>query len=380
MFERAILHLDLDAFFASVEQLKNSALRGRPLLIGGTGPRGVVVSCNYEARRFGIRSAMPLRVALQRCPDAVVIRGDMEVYSKYSHLITEIIADEAPLFEKASIDEFYVDMTGMDKHIGCWKWSKALREKIIKESGLPISLGLSVNKLVSKVGTGQAKPNGAYLVEAGTEKDFLAPLPTQKLPGIGQATCRKLSLMGVRTVRVLAQIPPPLLQREFGKTGLALWRKANALDDRPVVPFHDPKSISSEHTFQTDTVEMRQLEDRLTDLVTRLAFSLRQKQKLTACITVKIRYADFNTYTRQRKIAYTAHDQTLLAHARELFNQLFNRRQRIRLIGVRLSGLVHGNYQTNLFEDTVEQARLLAQMDRIRKRFGDQFIRKARTL
>ncbi|MCB0519936.1 MAG: DNA polymerase IV [Lewinellaceae bacterium] len=380
MFQKAILHLDLDAFFASVEQLKNSQLKGKPLLIGGTGGRGVVASCSYEARKFGIRSAMPMRLALQRCPDAIVLRGDMEAYAKKSKEITDIIDEAAPLFEKASIDEFYLDLTGMDRHIGCWKWSGELRQRIMREAGLPISMGLSVNKLVSKVGTGEAKPNGARLVECGVEKAFLAPLSTRKLPGLGAATYQKLSLMGVRTVEVLSQIPPLLLRREFGQSGISLWKKANAIDDSPVTPYHDPKSLSTERTFQTDTTDVQWLKSRLTDMVSRLAFDLREQQKLTSCITVKIRYTDFNTYTLQRKIPYTANDRALLLHARELFDQLYQRRQLVRLIGVRFSGLVHGHYQINLFEDTVEESALLQQMDKIRRRFGQGAVMRAGAL
>ncbi len=377
MFERAILHLDLDAFFVSVECLKNSSLRGKPLLIGGTGQRGVVASCSYEARKFGVHSAMPMKMALRLCPDAIVLRGDMEEYSKQSKIITEIIGEEAPLFEKASIDEFYLDLTGMDRHIGCWKWSKELRQKIIRESGLPNSLGLSVNKLVSKVGTGEAKPNGVKLVEGGTEKTFLAPLSTSKIPGLGKVTYKKLSFMGVRQISTLAQIPPKLLQREFGKHGTALWRKANAIDDSPVLPYHERKSISTERTFQTDTIDIRYLKDRLTGMITRLAFDLRQQQKLTSCLTLKIRYSDFNTYTRQRRIAFTANDRTLLHHAKELFDQLYQRRQLVRLIGLKFSGLVHGNYQIDLFEDTLGETRLLQELDHIRKRFGAKAVMKA---
>ncbi|MDP4822155.1 MAG: DNA polymerase IV, partial [Saprospiraceae bacterium] len=231
MFERAILHLDLDAFFVSVECLRNSSLSGIPLIIGGRGQRSVVASCSYEARRYGVHSAMPLQMALRLCPDAVVVHGDMDVYSRYSKLVTEIIASEAPAYEKASIDEFYLDLSGMDRYLGCWKWSGELRQKIIRESGLPISFGLSVNKLVSKVGTGEAKPNGAKMIVKGSEKHFLAPLSVKKLPAVGDATYKKLSFMGVRTVDTLSKIPPALLQREFGKQGLSLWNKANAIDE-----------------------------------------------------------------------------------------------------------------------------------------------------
>ncbi len=380
MFQNAVAHLDLDAFFASVEVMKNSALKGKPLIVGGTGDRGVVASCSYEARRFGVRSAMPVRMALKLCPDALVLRGDHDEYSRQSNIVTDIIDAEAPLFEKASIDEFYLDLTGMDKYVGCWKWSNELRAKIIKETGLPISLGLSVNKLVSKVGTGEAKPNGARLVENGAEKAFLSPLSVGKIPSVGRETFQKLSMMGVRQVGTLAQIPPKLLQREFGKHGVSLWKKANGIDNSPITPYHDRKGISTERTFQTDTIDVDFLKSQLTDMVARLAFDLRSQKKLTSCISVKIRYTDFNTYSQQKSIPFTAHDGALLAQAKELFEKLYQRRQLVRLIGVRFSNLVHGHTQISLFENTQEEAGLLAQLDHIRKRFGERAIMKASAL
>jgi DNA polymerase-4 len=380
MFDRAILHLDLDAFFVSVEQLRNSQLRGKPLIIGGTGGRGVVASCSYEARQFGVHSAMPVRMALRLCPDAIVLRGDMEQYSRYSGIVTDIVEAEAPLFEKASIDEFYVDISGMDRYIGAWKWSQQLRRKIVQESGLPISAALSVNKLVSKIGVGEAKPNGEMCIDSGVEREFLAPLSTSRIPYLGKETYKKLSFMGVRTIRVLRDIPPRLLERQFGKNGVSLWRKANAIDDSPVEPFHDRKSISTERTFQEDTIDVRLLHDKLTQMVGRIAFELRQQRKLTSTVTVKIRYTDFNTYTQQRKIPYTANDRVLLRHVHELFDRLYQRRQLVRLIGVRFGDLVHGNYQIDLFDDTLEEVALLHTLDKIRKRFGKNAVMRATSL
>ena len=377
MFQKAIIHLDMDAFFASVEQLKNSQLQGKPIIVGGTSQRGVVASCSYEARRFGIRSAMPMKMALQRCPDAIVLKGDYDSYAQHSNIITEIIREEAPLFEKASIDEFYIDASGMDRYVGCWKWSQELRHKIIQEAGLPISLGLSVNKTVSKMATNEAKPNNAQLVAVNTEKAFIAPLNTRKLPGIGQRTFRRLALMGIQQIQTLSEIPPRLLQREFGKQGTTLWRRANALDDTPVIPYTEQKSISTERTFQVDTIDIKQLKSQLTNMVLQLAFELRKQQKLTACITVKIRYTDFNTYTLQKNIAHTANDRCLLDCSLQLFDRLYQRRQLLRLIGVKFSKLVPGNFQTRLFEDTEADLRLLKTMDQIRQRFGKQAIRRA---
>jgi DNA polymerase IV len=377
MYDRAILHMDLDSFFVSVECLKNPKFKGLPILIGGTSNRGVVSSCSYEARKFGVHSAMPVKMALRLCPQAIIVKGDMDSYSKYSHLVTEIIADESPIYEKASIDEFYLDLSGMDRHFGCYKWSLELRNKVMKESGLPISLGLSVNKLVSKIGTGEAKPNGTKKVEPGVEKEFLAPLSVSKIPGVGKETHKKLSFMGVRDIRTLSKIPVRLLEREFGVSGRSLWEKSNAIDRSPIVPYSEQKSMSKERTFTDDTLDLRMIRSMLLDMTDKLAFDLRNDKKLTSCVAVKIRYADFNTFSKQRHISYTASDNVLTKNVLDLFDQLYERRQLIRLIGVKFSGLVSGSYQIDLFEDTLEQIELLKQMDHIRKRWGSAAIGRA---
>lgn len=370
MFDRAILHMDLDSFFVSVECLKNSSFLGKPLIIGGSGSRGVVASCSYEARRFGVHSAMPVKMALRLCPQAIVLRGDMDSYSKHSRLVTDIIADDAPAYEKSSIDEFYIDLSGMDQHFGCYKWSKELRQKIIHESGLPISFGLSVNKLVSKIGTGESKPNGTKEIAKGVEKDFLSPLSVKKIPGIGKETYKKLSFMGVRQIKTLSTIPVKLLQREFGKHGRQLWEKANAIDNSPIVPYSEQKSMSKERTFTEDTLNLRYIRNMLLKMVDELAYELRASEKLTSCVTVKIRYADFNTYTKQRRIPYSSNESVLVRHICELFDGLNERRQLIRLIGIKYSGLVSGNYQISLFDDTTKAIALMQEKDHIRNRYG----------
>lgn len=362
--------MDLDSFFVSVECLKNSSFLGKPLLIGGTSSRGVVASCSYEARRFGVHAAMPMKMALRLCPDAIVLRGDMDSYSRYSRLVTDIIAEDAPMYEKSSIDEFYLDLTGMDKHFGCYSWSKEMRQKIIKESGLPISFGLSVNKLVSKVGTGEAKPNGCKEIPQGIEKAFLSPLSVRKIPGIGKETYKKLSFMGVRQIKTLSNIPIRLLEREFGQHGRKLWEKANAIDNTPVVPYSEQKSMSKERTFTEDTLNLRYIKNMMLRMVDELAYDLRASKKLTSCVTVKIRYADFNTYTKQRRIPYTSNESVLARHIYELFDGLNERRQLIRLIGIKYTGLVSGNYQISLFDDTSKAISLMQRKDHIRQRFG----------
>lgn len=369
--------MDLDSFFVSVECLKNSQFKGKPLIIGGTSKRGVVASCSYEARRYGVHSAMPIKMALNLCPDAIVLRGDMDSYSRYSKLVTEVIAEDAPAYEKASIDEFYLDLTGMDKHFGCYSWSKEMRQRIIKETGLPISCGLAVNKLVSKVGTGEAKPDGEIQIPNGTEKEFLAPLSVKKIPGVGKQTYKKLSFMGVRQIKVLGEIPVKLLEREFGEHGRKLWEKAHGIDRTPVVPYSEQKSMSKERTFTEDTLDMRYIRNMLLKMVDDLAFELRSKDRLTSCVTVKLRHADFNTYTKQRRISYTANEGILSRHILELFDSLNDRRQLIRLIGVKYSGLVSGNYQISIFDDTSTAISLMERKDHIRKRFGTDKIMRA---
>jgi DNA polymerase IV len=374
---RSIVHMDLDSFFVSVERLYDSRLNGKPILIGGSGDRGVVASCSYEARKFGVHSAMPMRTARQLCPEALIIRGDFEKYSQKSHEITEIIREDAPLFEKSSIDEFYIDYTGMDRFFGCFKMAQELRQRIIKESGLPISLGLSENKTVSKVATGEAKPNNAKEIPRGLEKPFLAPLSVRKIPMIGEKTSFTLYNMGVKKVHTLQVMPSELLEATFGKNGLMIWEKANGIDRSLVTPYSEAKSISSENTFEQDTIDVKMLEANLIAMTEQLGSKLRQKQQLTACVSVKIRYSDFDTHTVQQRIPYTSADHTLITVVKELFKKLYNRRLLIRLIGVRFSHLVHGNYQINLFEDTQEQIRLYQALDRLNTKYGDKTVCRA---
>jgi len=378
--DRNIIHLDLDAFFVAVERRNNAKLNGKPLIIGGSSRRGVVAACSYETRRFGVHSAMPMYLALQLCPDAMVISGDMESYSQSSHEVTEIIAEAAPMFEKASIDEFYIDASGMDRYFGAFKWAVALREKIMRNSGLPISLGMSVNKLVSKVATGEFKPNASKHILSGEEKQFLAPLGVEKIPMIGKQTASFLYDMGVRTVSTLRDMPLKFLVSAFGKNGISLWNKANGVDESPVVPYAEQKSISTESTFDQDTIDVKRLKSILIAMVEKVAFTLRDQKKLTSCVTVKIRYANFDTETKQIHIPYTSSDHVLLRVVTELFNRLYNRRMLIRLVGVRLSGLVHGNHQINLFDDTAESINLYEAIDRIKHRHGVEKLIRATTL
>jgi DNA polymerase-4 len=375
--ERHIAHLDLDTFYVSVECLRDPKLIGKPVLIGGSGDRGVVASCSYEARKFQIHSAMPMKMARRLCPQAIIIRGDMEQYSKYSGLVTDIIRDTVPVFEKSSIDEFYVDMTGMDKFFGCSIFTKELKKKIVKESGLPISYGLASNKLVGKVATNEVKPNGQIVIPFGDEKSYLAPLSVAKIPGIGKETAFALLKRGVETVKVLSEIPIEMLSNLLGKNGKELWRRANGIDDSPVVPFHEQKSISTENTFETDTMDMAFLHKQLVRMTEHIGFELRQQNKLTGCISVKLRYSNFDTEMKQTAITYTNLDTALLNTVKDLFRLLYTRRMMVRLLGVRFTNLIPGNYQINLFEDTQEHISLYQAVDSIKRQFGENAVFKA---
>ncbi|WP_067147254.1 DNA polymerase IV [Pseudotamlana agarivorans] len=372
--ERAIVHMDLDTFFVSCERLLDSRLIGRPVLIGGTSDRGVVASCSYEARKFGVHSAMPMRMAKMLCPEAVVLRGNAGVYSNFSKDVTEVIKESVPLYEKASIDEFYIDLTGMDKFFGCHKLASELRQRIIKETGLPISFGLSVNKTVSKIATGEAKPNNEIRILTGQEKPFLAPLSVKKIPMVGEVTYKILCDLGVKQIKTIQGMPMDVIQRVLGKNGLTIWKKANGIDSNPVVQYHERKSISTERTFNKDTIDVVKLRGILVAMTENLAYQLRRGNKLTACVTFKIRYSDFQTYTQQQRIPYSAMDHNIIPVILDLFDKLYNRRMLVRLIGVKFSHLVAGGHQINLFEDNEKQLNLSDAIDRMRERYGDRAV------
>ena len=374
--DRHIVHCDLDTFFVSVERLINSSLVGKPVLVGGNGDRGVVASCSYEARKCGVHSAMPMKLALRLCPEAIVVRGDHDIYSKYSSIVTEIIEGGAPLVEKASIDEHYLDISGMDRFFGSWKWTQELRSKIIKETGLPISFGLSGNKTVSKIATGEAKPSGEKQVPDGTEKHFLAPLSIRKIPQVGEKSYLLLRNMGISQIETLQQMEVFTMRRVLGENGVSIWQKANGQDNSPVVPFREQKSLSKETTFQIDTIDINVLRRTLIAMVDELAYELRAQQKLTGCITLKIRYSNFDTHTQQISIAYSNSDRVITEKVMELFKKLYSRRMLIRLIGVKFSKLIHGSYQVDLFNDTQEDINLMQAIDKIRNRFGVDYIKK----
>ncbi len=375
--DRSILHLDLDTFYVSVERLRNSRLIGRPVIIGGMSDRSVVSGCSYEARKFGVSSAMPMKLARNICPEAIIIHGDMEAYSNYSNMVTDIIAQKSPLYEKSSIDEHYVDITGIDRFYGNYKWSHELRQYIIKETGLPISIGLSVNKTVSKIATGEAKPNGEIEVRKERVLPFLDPLSISKIPMIGHKTYHVLRSMGIATIFTLRNIPIEMLEKLMGKNGIEVWKRANGIDSTPVISYSEQKSISTEHTFEKDTTDFAQLNQILASMVEKIAYDLRKQEKLTSCITVKIRYSNYDTHTLRKRIPYTSFDHVLSGITKELFTRLYQRRMLIRLIGVRFSHLVRGVQQLDMFDDPPEKINLYMAIDGIRRRFGRDAVRRA---
>lgn len=375
--ESTIMHMDLDTFFVSVERKLDSRLNGKPVLIGGVSDRGVVAACSYEARAYGVHSAMPMTRAKELCPDAIQIRGNSGVYSDHSNQVTEIIKEAVPIFEKSSIDEFYADLSGMDRFHNSYLLATELRKRIIKETGLPISFGMSKNKTVSKVATGVAKPNNQLKIENGTEKPFLAPLSISKIPMVGQKTQQTLFSLGVKIIQTIQEMPVEMMEKVLGQNGVSIWKKANGLDNSPVVPYNERKSISTERTFDRDTIDVIKLKGILLAMAENLAFQLRRGLKLTACVTVKVRYSDFNTYTLQSRIPYTSADHILIPKTMELFEKLYNKRLLVRLIGVKFSHLVEGGYQINLFEDAEELINLYNAMDKIRDKFGDRSVLRA---
>ena len=375
--ERSIVHMDLDTFFVSCERLLDSKLNGKPILIGGTSDRGVVASCSYEARTFGIHSAMPMKMAKLLCPEAIVLRGNSGIYSKYSNLVTDVIKDSVPLYEKTSVDEFYIDLTGMDKFFGCHQLASELRKKIITETGLPISFGLSVNKTVSKIATGEAKPNNEIRVIKGTEKPFLSPLSVRKIPMVGEVTYKALCDLGIKKIKTVQEMPLEMMAKVFKKNGISIWKKANGIDNSPVLKYQERKSISTERTFDKDTIDVKKLEGIIVAITENLVYQLRRGNKLTGCIAFKIRYSDFQTYTVQKKIPYTSADHKIIPLIKELYKKLYNRRMLVRLIGVKFSHLVEGGFQIDLFDDEDKILNLYQAMDKMRERFGDRAVIRA---
>jgi DNA polymerase IV len=377
--KRHIAHLDLDSFFVSVEIINNPSLKGKPVLVGGY-ERGVVAACSYEARKFGIHSAMPMKKAMQLCPHAIITNSSRGEYSKYSRWVTDIIASKVPLFEKASIDEFYIDLTGMDKFFGVSRYTRDLRLQIMKETGLPISCGLSSAKFISKMATNEAKPNGFLEIPHGKEKEFLWPLGIEKINGVGKQTEMQLKSMGLYTIEDIARTPLEVLERYVGKWGESLWQKSQGVGNAEIDTNWEQKSMSHENTFDKDYTDTEFLHSEIVRLTEKTAYSLREDELLTGCITVKIRYSDFETTSRQETIDYTSLDDQLMAKAKDLFNKSYQKGRPVRLLGVRFSQLIPFTMQMSLFDNNSGKLNLYKAVDGIKNQYGSKSVGKASSI
>lgn len=373
-----IAHFDLDSFFVSVEIRNNPSLKGKPVAVGGY-ERGVVAACSYEARKFGVHSAMPMKKAMQLCPELIIANSSRGDYSKYSRWVTDIIAAKVPLFEKASIDEFYIDLTGMDKFFGVSQYAKDLRQHITAETGLPISCGLASARFIAKMATNEAKPNGFLEIPHGKETDFLWPLGIEKINGVGKQTEQHLKSYGIYTIEDLAKTPIEHLEKIAGKWGEALWHKAHGRGSVEITTDWEQKSMSHENTFDTNYTDVDFLHKELVRLTEKTAYSLREDEKMTGCITVKIRYSDFETFSKQEVVDYTALDDVLIAKVKDLFNKSYQKGRPVRLLGVRFSHMIPITTQMSLFENNVEKLNLYKAVDDIKDRFGSKIVSKAVT-
>lgn len=372
-----IAHFDLDSFFVSVEFIRDPSLKGKPVIVGGSRERGIVTTCSYEARKFGVHSAMPMATAIRLCPQAIVVKGTYAEYGKYSRWVTQIIASKAPLFEKASIDEFYIDLTGMDKFFNPLQWTIDLRELIIKKTGLPISFGIAKNKMIAKMATNEAKPNGFLQVPLGKEKEFLASLELNKIPGVGEQTNQVLQYHGFKFIRDIHESTPEKLENILGNWGIDLWHKVQGTHQSTISAYHESKSISTENTFQENITDVNKLMSEIVRMTEKIAFELRKEGKVAGCVTVKLRYPDFETTSRQTSIPYTNADDEIIPVAKSLFHKLYKKGQPIRLLGVRLSDLTNDAVQANLFQNIERKNILYKAIDDVKNRFGSNSVNRA---
>lgn len=378
---RRILHVDLDCFYVSVERLQDPSLAGKPVLVGGDpNGRGVVASASYEARAFGVRSAMPMAQALRLCPDAIVIRWRHGLYRRYSDQVMDILHEITPVVEQVSIDEAYLDVTNIGENWAAAEDIAARTQRRLKaELGLPSSWGVATNKLVAKIASDQDKPEGLVVVAPGTEAEFLAPLPVEALWGVGPVTGAKLRAMGAQTIGELARLDAGRLERTFGVHGLNLARRSRGIDNRPVVTERVRKSVSQENTFASDVSNRDMLTAEIRHQSASVARSLQQKGQRARTITLKLRRPDFSTVTRSRTIDVATDDASTIADiAVDLFDKEWRRGEPVRLIGVRAGKLVdEAVVQLSLFD--YEGPRLDALEDTVvelRARFGENVIHR----
>lgn len=378
--ERSVAHIDLDTLFVSCERRMNAQLKDIPVIIGGTSDRAIVASCSLEAKKFGVRNGMTVRQARYLCPDAKFLLPDMDYYSQCSFEVAQILEEAAPVTERSTLSEFYLDTTGMDKFYGCFKWTSELTEKVIKETGLPVTFGLSVNKTISRIATFESQPYGKLHILPSEVKPFINPLSIRKIPNVGHEKYTELARSSIHIIQQLAEIDVSILRKMYGKDGIHIWEKANGYDEAPVEAYKESKSLSQSLTFDNDTIDVLKVKTLLTAFVEKLGHELRASGWLTSLVSVRIRYANVDTATKQKRIPHTALDKTLIFVIKELFDKLYDRRMRIRLVSISFAGLVRGSYQINLFENTQEDINLLNAMDKLRIKHGPKAVMTAQTL
>lgn len=385
MANRTIMHIDLDAFFVSVEQVLNPELRGKPVVVGGwPGSRGVVAAASYEARAFGLHSAMPLKTAVRLCPQAIFIEGCFPRYRDASQKFMAILADFSPFLEPMGLDEAYLDVTGFESLYGSiHRMAVEIRQRVKNELGICASVGIAGSKVVAKVASEFSKPDGLVKVADGEERAFLEPLPIGKLPGVGEKTGRVLAGLGIKTIGDLARMPAGTLKSRLGVWGEALHRSANGIDDSPVLPPGEAKSISRETTFEEDTRDRALLKATLSYFSEKLGAELREQGKRARCLTLKIRYHDFTTISRSRTLAQTTDSEQMVfrAGANLLDRALSADKRPVRLIGIGVSRLAEPDGQLNMLDSSVRRLEQLNRaIDRIRQKYGFTAIQSGRTL
>jgi DNA polymerase-4 len=372
-----IFHLDLDAFFVSVERILNPQLVGKPVIVGGDPRgRGVVTTCSYEARKFGLHSAMPIRQAFKLCPDGLFIRGHYEEYSRFSHIVGDILRDMAPQIQQASIDEYYMDFTGFE-HIegGLLGLATKIQKRIKNEIFLPSSIGIAPNKTLAKIASDFRKPLGITYVLPGQEAAFLSNLPLSVIPGVGKMMIQKLNGQGFYKIRDVAKVSPDFMMASYGKGGIDLWNTAHGEGSTVLSTGREQKSISKETTFSDDVLDIKILENILFGLTGKVCQTLRDQKMVASTITLKLRYTDFVTITRSKTVEPTDDDEIVFGRVTDMLEKAFTRRVSVRLIGVGLSKFSHSGEQVNLFESEIDKRKnLLKAVNAIRGKYGYETI------
>ncbi len=379
-----ILHMDLDTFFVSVERLLDPKLNGKPVIVGGNPyGRGVVAGCSYEARAFGVHSAQPIRQAFRLCPTAAFLHGNYLHYAEYSKLVSELLRELTPVCERASVDEFYLDLSRCERLTGnAYEWAQSIQHTVQGETELPISFGLAANKLIAKVATTEVAKKGAarhHTVELGREREFLSPFPIRALPGIGAVSEEQLEAYGIRRIGQIAELPSMLLQRLFGKTGQNLHQRANGIDHSPVITTREQQTYSRERTFGADTLDPEFLFSQLLSIASELASDLRAAKILTQKLTVKLRYTDFQTVTKTLSCSWTNEDRTIYKLAEKLFRAVYTRRVKVRLLGIEAHSLLPDLEQEFLFTETKPFNPVYATIDLLKEKYGKKIIGFAAT-